>query len=59
MDLSQYFTFTNGAKVSAVGLSTFQDNEGNSRVKEAVKLALKLRYRHIDSANALSATELR
>ncbi|VUC29168.1 unnamed protein product [Clonostachys rosea] len=52
MDLPTEFRLNNGLSVPAVGLGTFQGNEGNSRVKEAVLLALKLGYRHIDGANA-------
>ena len=52
MDLPSYFTLNNGHKVPALGLGTFQGTSGNSKVKEAVKLALKLGYRHIDGANA-------
>jgi alcohol dehydrogenase (NADP+) len=35
-----------------VGLGTFQGENGNSLVKEAVSAALKLGYRHIDGASA-------
>lgn len=52
MDLQAYFKLNNGHHVPAVGLGTFQGDSGNSQVKEAVKLALKLGYRHIDGANA-------
>jgi len=52
MDLPQCFRLNNGSIVPAVGLRTFQGNEGNACVKEAVKLALKLGYRHIDGARA-------
>ena len=52
MDLPATFTLNNGATVPAVGLGTFQGEDNNSTVKEAVKLALKLGYRHIDGANA-------
>jgi diketogulonate reductase-like aldo/keto reductase len=52
MDLPTTFTLNNGWKVPAVGLGTFQSESDNSKVKDAVKLALKLGYRHIDGANA-------
>lgn len=52
MDLPATFTLNNGRTVPAVGLGTFQGERGNGEVKEAVKLALKLGYRHIDGANA-------
>ncbi|KAL7791471.1 aldo-keto reductase [Trichoderma ceciliae] len=52
MDLSATFSLNNGEKVPAVGLGTFQGNEGNSKVKDAVKMALQLGYRHIDGASA-------
>ncbi|KAK4035335.1 NADP-dependent oxidoreductase domain-containing protein [Parachaetomium inaequale] len=52
MDLPTSFKLNNGAKVPAVGFGTFQSDSGNSKVKDAVKLALELGYRHIDGANA-------
>ena len=52
MDLPTRFTLNNGATVPAVGFGTFQGEDGNSKVKDVVKLALKLGYRHIDGANA-------
>ncbi|KAL2114388.1 hypothetical protein VUR80DRAFT_8078 [Thermomyces stellatus] len=52
MALPAYFTLNNGHKIPSVGLGTFQGNDGNSRVKDAVKLALQLGYRHIDGARA-------
>ena len=39
-------------KIPSVGLGTFQGDDGNSKVKDAVKLALQLGYRHIDGAMA-------
>ena len=51
MDLPKYFVLNDGHKLPSVGLGIFRD-EGNSKVKEAVKLALKLGYRHIDGAAA-------
>lgn len=38
--------------ISAVGFGTFQGEDGNSKVKEAVLTALKNGYRHIDTAAA-------
>ncbi len=52
MSLPATFTLNDGATVPVVGLGTFHGQDGNSMVKEAVKLALKLGYRHIDGANA-------
>ncbi|KAK4175487.1 putative alcohol dehydrogenase [Triangularia setosa] len=52
MSLLTEFTLNTGAKVPAVGLGTFQSTHGNSLVKNTVKLALQLGYRHIDGANA-------
>uniref|UniRef100_L2FTU1 Alcohol dehydrogenase, putative n=1 Tax=Colletotrichum fructicola (strain Nara gc5) TaxID=1213859 RepID=L2FTU1_COLFN len=52
MPFPRIFTLNNGRKVPAVGFGTFQGTEGNSKVKDAVKLALSLGYRHIDGANA-------
>jgi alcohol dehydrogenase (NADP+) len=52
MDLPQNFTLNNGRTVPAIGLGTFQGEAGNTLVRDAVKLALQLGYRHIDGANA-------
>jgi len=52
MYLPRSFNLTNGQNIPAVGLGTFQGNEGNTKVKEAVKRALQLGYRHIDGATA-------
>ena len=52
MDLPEFVTLNNGEKVPAIAIGTFHGNEGTSKVKDAVKLALKLGYRHIDGANA-------
>lgn len=52
MALPTSFTLNNGRKIPAVGLGTFQGDDGNSKVKDAVKLALRLGYRHIDGAMA-------
>lgn len=52
MDFLAFFKSNNGEKVPAVGLGTFQRNEGNSKVKDAVRQALQLGYRHIDCASA-------
>jgi diketogulonate reductase-like aldo/keto reductase len=52
MDLPTRFGLNTGAEVPAVGLGTFQSDDGNSRVKDAARIALKLGYRHIDSAIA-------
>ncbi|XXG96482.1 hypothetical protein Hte_002765 [Hypoxylon texense] len=52
MDLPDAFVLNNGHKVPAIGIGTFQGEEGNSLVKDAVKLALAQGYRHIDGAHA-------
>ncbi|KAI1500931.1 aldo-keto reductase [Biscogniauxia marginata] len=52
MNLPQYLKLNNGTEIPAVGLGTFQGDEGNYKVKKAVKLALQLGYRHIDGATA-------
>ncbi|KAK3904932.1 NADP-dependent oxidoreductase domain-containing protein [Staphylotrichum tortipilum] len=52
MELPTIFTLNNGLTVPSVGIGTFQGESDNSKVKEAVKLALSLGYRHIDGANA-------
>ncbi|PTB69394.1 aldo-keto reductase [Trichoderma citrinoviride] len=52
MDLPKAFLLNNGYSVPAIGLGTFHGDEGNSKVKEAVRTALRLGYRHIDGASA-------
>ena len=42
----------NDVQIPAVGFGTFQGDDGNDRVKEAVLQALKIGYRHIDTATA-------
>ncbi|KFY40756.1 hypothetical protein V495_05287 [Pseudogymnoascus sp. VKM F-4514 (FW-929)] len=42
----------NEVSIPAVGFGTFQGDDGNSRVKEAVLKALRPGYRHIDTALA-------
>ena len=39
-----------GVSLPAVGFGTFQGEEGNSKVKEAVLAALRNGFRHIDTA---------
>jgi len=46
------FTLNNGTTLPAVGLGTFQGDEGNSKVKDVVLAALFDGYRHIDGATA-------
>lgn len=50
-DLPKAFT-VNGIKVPAIGLGTFQSEDGNAGVKDAVLKALHKGYRHIDTATA-------
>ncbi|KAK8116002.1 aldo-keto reductase [Apiospora sp. TS-2023a] len=52
MSVPEFFTLNNGKEVPAVGLGTFQSEDGNSKVAATVKLALELGYRHIDCAAA-------
>ncbi|TLD25050.1 hypothetical protein PspLS_05921 [Pyricularia sp. CBS 133598] len=52
MSLPTHFELSNGQKIPAVGLGTFQSEADNARVKEAVKAALEMGYRHIDGAHA-------
>lgn len=52
MDLPTTFELKNGWTVPAVGLGTFQGGQINSKVKETVRLALEVGYRHIDGASA-------
>ena len=39
-------------QLPVVGLGTFQSEDGNDKVKEAVNSALRAGYRHIDTAFA-------
>jgi len=41
-----------GCFIPAVGLGTFQGDDGNSLVKQTVAAALRKGYRHIDTAAA-------
>jgi diketogulonate reductase-like aldo/keto reductase len=52
MDLPKVFKLNNGVLIPSIGIGTFQGDHGNSEVKDALKLALKLGYRHIDTASA-------
>ena len=42
----------NGIAIPAVGIGTFQGDDGNGNVKEIVLKALQSGYRHIDTAAA-------
>lgn len=42
----------NEVSIPAVGFGTFQGDDGNGQVKEAVLKALRTGYRHIDTASA-------
>jgi len=42
----------NGVSIPAVGIGTFQGDDGNGNAKEIVLKALKSGYRHIDTAAA-------
>jgi diketogulonate reductase-like aldo/keto reductase len=52
MNFPQFFDLNNGEKVPSIGIGTFHGDAGNADVKDAVKLALELGYRHIDGASA-------
>ena len=41
-----------GTSIPAVGLGTFQGDNGNDHVKEVILQAFKAGYRHIDTAAA-------
>jgi alcohol dehydrogenase (NADP+) len=51
-DLPRSFPLSGGISIPAVGLGTFQGDDGNGQVKDVVLKALKLGYRHIDTAAA-------
>jgi alcohol dehydrogenase (NADP+) len=42
----------NGVSIPAVGIGTFQGDDGNGNAKEIVLKALQSGYRHIDTAAA-------
>ncbi|KAI9662478.1 MAG: hypothetical protein M1821_008645 [Bathelium mastoideum] len=46
------FVLPDGVHLPAIGLGTFQGEEGNSQVREVVAKALSLGYRHLDGAAA-------
>lgn len=50
MALNRSFKLNSGYSIPAVGLGTWQSKK--NEVKEAVKAALKMGYRHIDAAAA-------
>ena len=50
-ELPEPFTI-GGLHIPAIGLGTFQSSDGNGNVKDAVLNALRLGYRHIDTASA-------
>ena len=47
----------NDVSIPSVGLGTFQGDNGNEHVKEVILQALKLGYRHIDTAAAYGNEE--
>jgi alcohol dehydrogenase (NADP+) len=53
MSLPKTFTLANGAEVPAVGLGTFQGDAGNELVGQQVTEAIRVGYRHIDTAARL------
>ncbi|TGO19542.1 hypothetical protein BPAE_0338g00010 [Botrytis paeoniae] len=46
------FRLVNGSNLPAIGLGTFQGDDGNENVKNIVKAAIQAGYRHIDGAAA-------
>ncbi|TGO34669.1 hypothetical protein BHYA_0187g00050 [Botrytis hyacinthi] len=42
----------NGSTLPAIGLGTFQGDDGNEKVKDIVKASIQAGYRHIDGAAA-------
>lgn len=50
-DLPQFFD-VKGISIPTIGLGTFQGDDGNDKVKSVVLQALKIGYRHIDTAAA-------
>lgn len=44
-------TLSNGATLPAVGLGTISFNESNEKIKFAIVTAIRMGYRHIDTAN--------
>jgi diketogulonate reductase-like aldo/keto reductase len=57
MELPTAFRLHDGTSVTAVGLGTFQGDDGNSKVKAIVLNALRYGYRHIDTAAAYGNEE--
>ncbi|KAF7902872.1 hypothetical protein EAF00_002774 [Botryotinia globosa] len=46
------FRLVNGSTLPAIGLGTFQGNDGNEKVKNIVKAVIQAGYRHLDGAAA-------
>ncbi|KAM0177488.1 hypothetical protein ACHAPC_008782 [Botrytis cinerea] len=51
------FRLVNGSTLPAIGLGTFQGDDGNEKVKNIVKAAIQAGYRHIDGAAAYGNEE--
>ena len=55
-DIKGSFTLKNGVKMPYLGLGTYQ-SENDQEVVEAVKNALQLGYRHLDTASVYKNEE--
>ncbi len=56
MDQNSFYTLANGVKIPVIGFGTWQSENGEIATN-AVKAALKIGYRHIDTASAYGNEE--